>query len=158
MNYEEMKKKVALVKEMEKLYGRELSDYERQILLKEGKDALNESLCIDQEALYIKHDLQSILTLYMTGARDEYEAFLEAVSKKKEGYAKVLRDIADDLDPQCYDDCDIDKEDAVIDLLLAGEELELTDEEIDEVIDELEDRFDSYMLAVNDGKVTVKVK
>lgn len=155
MNYEEMKAAVKLIEKVECYLGRYLTDEEKSILVNKGVGELYKSLNLDFTIFY---GLKELISAYMTDSEESYKICLNNCEGCASELAEVLRDIADDLDPQCYDDCDVDKEDAVIDLLLAGEELELTDEEIDEVIDELEDRFDSYMLAVNDGKVTVKVK
>ena len=44
-----------------------------------------------------------------------------------------------------------------IDRLKAGEELELSDEEIDEVLDYLEDHEDSYSIKIINNKVTLKL-
>lgn len=44
-----------------------------------------------------------------------------------------------------------------IDRLKAGEELELSDEEIDEILDYLEDHEDSYSIKIINNKVTLKL-
>ena len=46
---------------------------------------------------------------------------------------------------------------SIIDKLMAGEELELSDEEIDEVLDYLEDHEDSYSIKIINNKVTLKL-
>ena len=46
---------------------------------------------------------------------------------------------------------------SIIDKLKAGEELELSDEEIDEVLDYLEDHEDSYSIKIINNKVTLKL-
>ena len=156
MNYEEMKEAIKLVDGTERCLGRLLTDEEKDIIINKGLAAFYKSIDLD---FTIFHGLKELISTYMTGTDECYKKCLNNCEDCASELAKVLRDIADDLDPQCcYGDCDTDKEGAAIDLLLEGKELELTDEEIDEVIDELEDRFDSYMITVNDGKVTVKVK
>ena len=151
-----MKEAIKLVDGAERFLGRLLTDEEKDIIINKGLVAFYKSIDLD---FTIFHGLKELISTYMTGTGECYKECLNNCEACASELAKVLRDIADDLDPQCcYGDCDTDKEGAAIDLLLEGKELELTDEEIDEVIDELEDRFDSYMITVNDGKVTVKVK
>lgn len=99
-------------------------------------------------------DIYNLVDSYLNGSDEEYWKIIDSLEDKKEIIAEALRDIVSDLDSEY--DCD-DKEEP-IDLLLAGEELELDDDELNEVIEELNNRFDSYAIFINDGKVSVKVK
>ena len=46
---------------------------------------------------------------------------------------------------------------SIIDKLKAGEELELSDEQIDEVLDYLEENEESYSIKIINNKVTLKL-
>ena len=144
MNYEEMKQLAALAKIF--LTYVDKSDNEEISESVENKDCLYADMC-------------DLIGSYLNDSDEDYLETVEALKYKKEIIAEALRDIANDLAPECScDECVIEDGPAPIDLLLAGEELELDDDELDEVIEELNDRFDSYIISSKDGKVSVKVK
>lgn len=63
-----------------------------------------------------------------------------------------LTQLSEELDENCNEG-----ETSVIDRLKAGEELELSDEQIDEVLDYLEENEDSYSIKIINNKVTLKL-
>ena len=63
-----------------------------------------------------------------------------------------LTQLSEELGDECPE-----KEASVIDRLKAGEELELSDEQIDEVLDYLEENEESYSIKIMNNKVTLKL-
>lgn len=62
-----------------------------------------------------------------------------------------LTQLSEELDEKCTE------EPSVIDRLKVGEELELSDKQIDEVLDYLEENEDSYSIKIINNKVTLKL-
>ena len=76
------------------------------------------------------------------------------LKNKLELVITLLNQICDNL---VMDDPKQNAQSTTIDRLKAGEELELSDEEIDEVLDYLEDHEDSYSIKIINNKVTLKL-
>ena len=76
------------------------------------------------------------------------------LKNKLELVITLLNQICENL---VMDDPKQNAQSTTIDRLKSGEELELSDEEIDEVLDYLEDHEDSYSIKIINNKVTLKL-
>lgn len=158
--------------DLEMWLGRELTETEQVIVDVKGPQwFITNWLEFDKDDEFTFNRIKALITAYCT---KEISAFNREAAKDNGSAYLVLKTIADALapsEPLCTDSCTTGEneyyhiDDEIVDDSLAktidqlkhGEVVEMSDDEFDELLDELEKVEGSFVVMNDNGKVSLKV-